>query len=54
MSDDHESKGELALRTLAMSSHISHEKATQELGYQPRPPRETMHDIYTWFKQAGL
>jgi dihydroflavonol-4-reductase len=43
-----------ALRTLRMSSEISHAKATAELGYRPRPPRDTLSDTYAWFRETGL
>ncbi len=33
---------------------ISHEKASKELGYKPRPIEETIKDTYDWFKQNGF
>lgn len=33
---------------------ISHEKAARELGYAPRPFRETVRDTILWFREAGL
>jgi dihydroflavonol-4-reductase len=40
----------------ATQSHrfISHEKATRELGYDPRAFEETVRDTMDWFGQAGL
>ena len=43
-----------ALRSLRMSSEISHAKATSELGYRPRPLRDTLSDAYAWFRETGL
>jgi len=33
---------------------ISHEKATRELGYSPRPFQETVRDTIHWFREAGV
>jgi dihydroflavonol-4-reductase len=40
----------------AIHSHrsISHEKASRELGYSPRPFEETMRDTLEWFQQEGM
>ena len=40
----------------ALASHrlVSHEKATRELGYRPRPFCQTLRDTFLWFKQQGL
>jgi len=40
----------------AIQSHrsISHEKATRELGYEPRSFEETVRDTMEWFRQAGM
>jgi dihydroflavonol-4-reductase len=35
------------------NTHISHERAAQELGYNPRPLKETISDIYSWFQKSG-
>jgi len=44
-----------SLRALRSSNQaISHERATRELGYQPRPFRETIRDTLSWFAEAGL
>jgi len=33
---------------------ISHEKATRELGYAPRPLAETVADTIRWFREVGM
>ncbi|HUJ74621.1 MAG TPA: NAD-dependent epimerase/dehydratase family protein [bacterium] len=40
----------------ALQSHrlISHDKATRELGYAPRPFEETVRDTMDWFRAAGM
>ncbi len=40
----------------AIQSHrlISHEKASRELGYEPRPLEETVGDTMEWFRGAGM
>jgi dihydroflavonol-4-reductase len=43
----------VSLRALRSNRHISHEKATRELGYQPRPFRETLVDTLRWFEENG-
>jgi len=43
----------ISLRALKSNHHISHEKATRELGYQSRPFRETLADTLKWFEQNG-
>ncbi len=40
-------------RIVASNSTISHEKAARELGFQPRPMRDTMFDAIAWFRQNG-
>ena len=42
-----------AIRTLQGHRLISHEKATRELGYDPRPIEETVRDTLEWFRQEG-
>jgi len=39
---------------LASNSCISHDKATRELGYQPRPIAESLADTVRWFEEAGM
>jgi dihydroflavonol-4-reductase len=41
-----------SLATLRSNSAISHAKATRELGYRPRPLRETLEDTIAWFTAA--
>jgi dihydroflavonol-4-reductase len=43
-----------ALRPLDGNRYISHERATRELGYQPRPLGETVLDTLQWFEGRGL
>ena len=43
----------VALRALKSNHNISHEKATRELGYQPRPFKETLVGTLQWFAQNG-
>jgi len=38
-----------ALDTVSSNSHISHGKASQELGYSPRPLNDTLNDTVQWF-----
>jgi dihydroflavonol-4-reductase len=42
------------IRALRLHRSISHQKATEELGYAPRPFRETVRDSIAWFREAGL
>jgi dihydroflavonol-4-reductase len=44
----------LSMRELRSNRHISHQRAARELGYHPRPLRETLSDLFAWFQQAGL
>ncbi len=44
----------MSIKSLQYHRHISHEKATRELGYQPRPFRETLADTLQWFREAGV
>lgn len=43
----------VALRALNSNHQISHEKANHELGYQPRPFKETLIDTMKWFELNG-
>ncbi|OGO00927.1 MAG: hypothetical protein A2Y90_02285 [Chloroflexi bacterium RBG_13_52_12] len=43
----------VSLRALNSNRHISHERAARELGYQPRPFRETLEDTLRWFRDNG-
>ncbi len=44
---------DVSLRALKSNRSISHEKATYELGYNPRPFRETLADTLRWFEENG-
>jgi len=44
----------VSLMALQGNRRISHERATRELGYHPRPFRETIADTLGWFRQAGM
>jgi dihydroflavonol-4-reductase len=43
-----------AIKTLRWSHRISHEKASRELGYRPRPFEETLRDTLDWFRDHGM
>jgi dihydroflavonol-4-reductase len=43
-----------SLRTLAADPIVSSAKAGRELGYTIRPTRETVADLYDWFRSAGM
>jgi dihydroflavonol-4-reductase len=43
----------VSLRALDSNHHISHGRAAKELGYQPRPFRQTLEDTLRWFQQNG-
>lgn len=43
----------VSLRALSSNQRISHQKATRELGYHPRPFRETLIDTLRWFQKDG-
>lgn len=42
-----------SLEVLQSNSHISHAKATSELGYQPRSLHETLTDTVKWFLDSA-
>lgn len=44
----------VSLDALENHQQISHAKATKELGYCPRPIRETVKDTVAWFREHGL
>jgi dihydroflavonol-4-reductase len=44
---------DVSLRALRSNRRISHEKATRELDYHPRPFRETVIDTLRWFQENG-
>jgi len=43
-----------ALSALKCNRNILHEKATKELGYNPRPIEETIKDTFEWYSQNNL
>lgn len=43
----------VSLQALRDNREISHQKATRELGYHPRPFRETLIDTLRWFEANG-
>lgn len=43
-----------SLHALRANRDISHAKAAEQLGYQPRPLADTIADTYDWFEQAGM
>lgn len=43
----------MSLRALQSNRNISHEKAAREIGYKPRPFRETLEDTLRWFQENG-
>jgi dihydroflavonol-4-reductase len=43
-----------ALRPLGDNRYFSHGRATRELGYQPRPLRDTVVDTLQWFESRGV
>lgn len=43
----------VSLRALKSNRHISHQRAGNELGYQPRPFHETLADTLRWFEENG-
>ncbi len=40
--------------TLGSNSFISHQKASRELGYDPRPIRESIEDTFKWFREVKI
>ncbi len=42
-----------SLEVLQSNAHISHEKASRELGYRPRPLYESIRDAVHWFIEAA-
>jgi len=43
----------VSLRALCSNRNISHERATRELDYHPRPFQETLIDTLRWFEETG-
>ena len=44
----------ISLRELESNPNISHEKASRELGYEPRPLEESLADTIEWFRSHGF
>jgi dihydroflavonol-4-reductase len=44
----------ISIRELQSNPNISHEKASRELGYQPRPLDQTIADTVGWFRSYGF
>jgi dihydroflavonol-4-reductase len=43
----------VSLQTLCSNRNINHQRARRELGYRPRPFRETLVDTLRWFRETG-
>jgi len=43
----------ISTKELNSNPNVSHEKASRELGYQPRPFDETLNDTLKWFEANG-
>lgn len=43
----------MSLGALRSSRHVSHERATRELGYASRPFRDTLADTLAWFRERN-
>lgn len=44
----------MSLKTLSLGRHVSHDKATGELGYRPRELKQTVTDVVRWFQFGTL
>ena len=44
---------EFAVYNLERNNHFDCTKAKNELGFAPRPYKETLHDLAVWLKQEG-
>ena len=42
-----------SLKALKSNRHMSHEKASRDLGYQPRPLLDSLKDSLEWFRDNG-
>jgi dihydroflavonol-4-reductase len=42
-----------SIKTVRNSRHVSHEKASRELDYQPRPLQQSIEDTLKWFCECG-
>lgn len=43
-----------AVDALGQHRRVSHQRASNELGYSPRPLEETLADTYHWFRENGF
>jgi dihydroflavonol-4-reductase len=43
-----------SLHALRNHQQVSHDKAARDLGYQPRPLRDTLRESFDWYRGAGL
>jgi dihydroflavonol-4-reductase len=43
----------VSLKAIKSNRNICHDKATRELGYHPRPLRETIYDTLSWWRENG-
>lgn len=43
-----------SLKALRNHKIVSHDKASRELDYQPRPVRDTIADTFAWFREASM
>jgi len=43
----------VSIKALSANRNVSHERATRELDYHPRPLRETLSDTLQWFEENG-
>jgi dihydroflavonol-4-reductase len=50
---DHPLYTRFSLRALRGNPRVSHRRATRDLGYHPRPLRETLQDTFRWFAETG-
>jgi dihydroflavonol-4-reductase len=42
-----------SIKTLQTVDRVSHDKATRELGYHPRPLQRSVEDTLKWFRESG-
>ena len=43
----------VSLRALRSNRNISHQRATRDLDYHPRPFSKTLIDTFRWFEETG-
>jgi dihydroflavonol-4-reductase len=44
----------ISMKELGSNRHISHQKATRDLDYEPRPFRATISDTLNWYRANGF